>query len=414
MRTTALRLSLASRALAVAVLALAAVWLASSGHAAAQESAVISGRVINGTVGSDAPDGLDVTLHVIADTGIVNVARATTDAEGRFEFTGVEVITGASYAVAARYGDILYSVNLSPDFFLAPVEVIVYEPTGTVDDIVVESDVLLLRGARESKDSVTAIEVLTLTNTSDRAFIPDLSQPAMMQFLRFSRPPEALELEVASDMPGGQVITVGTGFAISSPVVPGEHRVSYSYRMPYDGDSMEFTHSFPMGAGTFRLLVEAGTGEVLLPPLVIATSPVDLAGQEYMAWEASNLPAAARFNIVLDGLPRPSLGSRIREGITDGPYLKAALPALVGAVMAGLLAYVIIGKRRNAGLAGAGAEEGPDPELDRAGLVREIAMLDDLYESGGIELDEYNVKRDELKSLVTQRHMDSGQGPEAG
>ena len=361
MRTTVLRRSWVRWVLASAGLAFAAVSLALSGNAAAQESAVISGRVINGTVGFEAPDGLDVTLHVIADTGIANVARAATDAEGRFEFTGVEVITGASYAVAARYGDILYSVNLSPDFFLAPVEVIVYEPTGTIDDIVVESDVLLLRGTVASKDSITAIEVITLTNTSDRAFIPDLSQPAMMQFLRFSRPPEALELEVASDMPGGQVITVGTGFAISSPVVPGEHRVSYSYRMPYDGDSIEFTHSFPMGAGTFRLLVEAGTGEVRLPPLVTATLPIDLGGQEYMVWEASNLPAAARFNIGLDGLPRPSLGSRIREGITDGPYLKAALPALVGAVMAGILAYVIIGKRRNAGLAGAGHTRGTRP-----------------------------------------------------
>ena len=82
--------------------------------------------------------------------------------------------------------------------------------------------------------------------------------------------------------------------------------------------------------------------------------------------------------------------------------------------MAGLLAYVIIGKRRNAGLVGAGTEEGPDLELDRARLVREIAMLDDLYESGGIELGEYHAKRDELKSLLMQRHMDSGQEPETG
>ena len=408
MRTTDRRLSVAFSA-AAAALALAVTLLVFVGAAAAQESSVISGKVINGTVGSESPGGLDVTLHVIADSGIVNVARATTDADGRFEFTDVEVIEGASYAVAARYGDILYSVNLSPDFFLAPVEIIVYEPTGVIEDIVVESDVLLLRGAQESKDSVTAIEVITLTNTSDRAFIPDLSQPAMMQFLRFSRPPEALELEVASDMPGGQVITVGTGFAISSPVTPGEHRVSYSYQMPYDEDSLEFTHSFPMGARTFRLLVEAGTGEVLAPPLVSATSPVDLGGQEYMAWEASDLPAATRFSIGLDGLPRPSLGSRIKEGITDGPYLTAALPALVGAVMVALLAYVIIGRRRNAALAGVDGDEAPEQEFDRTGLVRDIAELDDLYDAGGIDLDEYNARRDELKTLL----MQSNRGPGA-
>ena len=407
MRTTGRRPRVA---FAVGGLALAVTALVLVGTAAAQESSVISGRAINGTIGTAPPDGLEVTLHVIANTGIVNVARATTDADGRFEFTGVEALEGASYAVAARYGDILYSVNLSPDFFLAPVEIIVYEPTGVIDDIVVESDVLLLRGAKESKDSITAIEVITLTNTSDRAFIPDLSQPAMMQFLRFSRPPEALELEVASDMPGGQVITVGTGFAISSPVTPGEHRVSYSYRMPYDGDSLEFSHSFPMGARTFRLLVEAGTGGVLAPPLVTATSPVDLGGQEYMAWEASNLPPAARFNIGLDGLPQPSLGSRIKEGITDGPYLTAALPALVGAVMLAILAYVIIGKRRNDALAGMDGDEASGPELDRTGLVREIAELDDLYDAGGIDLEEYNARRDELKTLLTQMESSRGRG----
>ena len=409
------RLRSASRApvygaLAVVGLALAAA-LTFSGRADAQEISTISGRIVNGSSGSEPPVGLDVTLHVIADTGIVNVARTATDSDGRFEFTGVEVVQGGSYAVAARYEDILYSANLEPDFLLAPVEVVVYEPTGSIEDIVVESDVLLLRGAGESNDSITAIEVVSLVNASDGAFIPDLSQPAMMQFLRFSRPPEAVELEVASDMPGGQVITVGTGFAISAPVAPGEHRVSYSYRMPYDGDSMEFTHSFPMGAKTFRLLVEAGTGEVQLSESLTATAPLDLGGQEYSVWEASDVPAGSRFDIGLDGLPQPSLGSRIRDGIADGPYLKAALPALVGAIMASLLVYVIVGRRRRTALAGAGpdAEPEPDRELNRAEIVREIARLDDLRDAGGIEDDEYNARRDDLKSTLIYRRMDSGQ-----
>ena len=395
-----------------------------SSPARGAETVTVVGKVANGTAGQESPAGLEVTLHVIGGDGGVDVSAAATDGDGRFLFPGVEVVEGSSYTIAASYQEILYSQNLEPGNLSQPVELLVHEATGNLESIRVQTDVLLISRADSGEGTVTAVEVVTLVNSGDRTFVPDLSEPGSMSFLRFSLPAGARELEVASDLSGGEVVTVGTGFALTVPVKPGAHQVSYTYSLPYEGGRLEFEHSFPMGADTFQLLLneEAGT---LLPVAGLATlPPPEVSG--YSAWGAQQQGPGSRLTLKLEGLPRPPWHERLGDALTDGPYLKTGLPAVLGLVMAGLLIYVLADRRRAGALAsasggssiqatGAGSvSEAPvtqrRPLSERVLLVAEIARLDDIFEAGQMPEEDYQRVREELKSRLLHLTLGPGAG----
>lgn len=373
------------------------------------ETVTVVGKVANGTADQEAPAGLEVTLHVIGGGGGVDVSAAATDDDGRFLFPGVEVIEGSSYTIAASYQDILYSHSLETTDLSVPVELLVYEATGSLESLRVQRDVLLISRADSSQGTITAVEVVTLVNDGDRTFLPDLTEPGRMGFLRFSRPAGARELEVASDLSGGEVVTVGTGFALTAPVKPGTHQVSYTYRLPYEGGRLELEHSFPMGADTFQLLMSEEAGRLRPGVELVALPPPEVSG--YSAWGAQQQAPGSRMTLVLEGLPRTPWHEMLGDALTDGPYLKIGLPAALGLVMAGLLIYVLADRRRAGALAsgvqgvvlpaGAGnaPEEGPAPN-ERGSLASEIARLDELFESGQMPEGDYQRFRQELKSRL--------------
>ena len=392
--------------LVLAVVVLALVPLVSSAEHGV-ETVTVVGKVANGTADQQAPAGLEVTLHVIGGAGGVDVSAAATDGDGRFLFPDVEVIEGSSYTVAASYQNVLYSHNLELAELSLPVEIVVYEPTGSLESLRVQRDVLLIRGADASQGTITAVEVVILVNDGDRTFLPDLTEPGRMGFLRFSRPAGARGLEVASDLSGGEVVTVGTGFALTAPVKPGTHQVSYTYRLPYEGGRLELEHSFPMGADTFQLLVSEKAGHLRPGAGLAALPPPEVSG--YSAWSAQQQVAGSRMTLELEGLPRPPWHQRLGDALTDGRYVKIGLPAALGVVMAGLLIYVLADRRRatafDSGVPGPvlpeGASSVPErgPALRERGLLAtEIARLDELYESGQMPQEDYQRSRQELKS----------------
>ena len=323
--------------------ALAAVQLF-PGTASGDEGISIAGRVVNLTSGGADPANLEVTLHVFREGGSAEIFTAMTDDHGRFEFREVEVDAGSTYAVTASYQDVLYSRTLDPQVLDGPVELPIYEAGGSIDSIRVGADVLLIRGIDGVSGSLAAFAIVTLSNEADRTFVPDLAQPGMMSFLRFSVTEGATDIEVSSDLPGGEVIHVGTGFAISAPVTPGAHQVTYRYRFPYEGGVARLTRSFPMGAETFRLLMEDDLGEVLDSGPLIPLPAVDADGQVLRAWEANGLSPGTRLTLEIEGLSQPGTFARLGDALNDGPYLKVGIPGAVGAVLAGLLLYSLFVK----------------------------------------------------------------------
>ena len=385
----------------------------------------ITGRVVNGTAGAASPAGLEIVLHVIGSGEEVDIYRVVTDGDGGFRFEAVVVHSDATYAVTATYGDVLYSSTLDPSGLGEPVELVVYETARDLADLHVETNVLLIRGTDGDRGSLLAFEVVSLVNEGDQTVVPDLNRPGLMNFLRFPLPRGTTNLEVSSDLPGGDVITVDRGFALTAPVSPGPHRVTYSYRIPYEGSKVELIHSFPMGAETFQLLLAEDTGELKDPGILTPQAPADLEGSSYVVWSAGQLAEGSRLVFTIGDLPGPPLLNRLGDALTEGPYLKLGIPSALGTVLAGLLLYSLVFRRagketladRSVEAAGAlpavNQSQSPQALLEDQGrsLMEEIARLDDRFQGGGMVREDYQKRRRELKDSLIGIMLDSRRDP---
>ena len=376
----------------------------------------IEGRIVNATEGADPGSGLEVTLHVIDDAGAVNISTSITDDDGRFQFDDMKRDSDSTYAIATSYQDVLYSARVDSSPPLMPVELLVYETTNDIETLNVESNVLLLSSTDSDEERISAIELIRLVNVGDRTFMPNLAQPAQMNFLRFSLPGGASDLDVSSDLPGGEIISIGTGFALTAPVTPGSHQVTYTYRIPYEGAALSLRRSFPMGAESFRLLLEESLADLRNPANLIPLEPVLLEGRSLNVWGAADLSPGDSMTMEISGLPQPSSLNRLGDAIADGRYLKIGIPSAVGLVMAAVLLYVLLFKQPqrtatgNTELALAtsyAVASTPDPpdslmEDQRSSLIEAIATLDNELQRGELDMQEHEKRRAELKTRLVQ------------
>ena len=388
-----------------------------------EDREIVGGRVVNGTSGGGAPADVEVTLHIFGDNEEIGINTAMTDSDGQFQFQDVEIGDESSFcALATNYQGVMYSNRLDPSDLTEALELVVYEATDSLETIQISADVMLVSEAEQGARLLSVVEFVSLNNAGDRTFVPDLTQPGMMRFLRFSIPSDATNVEVDSDLPGGQIINVGTGFALDAPVTPGSHQVVYKYLLPYGGSRSELTHSFPMGAETFRLLLDTSMGKLEAASGLTPLAPVSVEDESYGAWEARDLSPGARIDVVLGDLPQPAVLDRFGDALADGPYLRIGLPAAVGVAMVALLVYALafgrLGRAPTVGLeasapsvgalALAGLGEGStgrweDPqEYDQGSLVEAIARLDDLFQRGRVEAAQYERRREDLKGRLTR------------
>ncbi|MCH7621205.1 MAG: hypothetical protein IH870_04835 [Chloroflexi bacterium] len=370
-----------------------------------QQTVTLAGQVVNRTDGATLEPGLRVTLHSFSQTSGVFLSQdAATDESGSFLFPDVELLQEGGYAVTTDYADTRYSTLFRPEDLDEPVELVVYETTQDISVIRVVHQALILTEVDPSKQMITAAIFVNLSNESDRTLLPDLTNvgPGRFSFLRFSLPPQAEELDVQSDLVGGQIIPTGSGFAMTAPVNPGEHNISYSFRFPYQGNALSYKQSLLQGADVFQVLIPQRLSEIQVETLE-PMPPLNAAGASYLVWERAELAPGQGVEIELANLPRSNLLSRWGRAATDASFWQIALPSAMGAVLAGLLIYggVLRLPRALAGDAAVPGRASSEPTPPgRARLIGEIAALDDGFQKGGIDPATYASRRAELKALV--------------
>ena len=404
---------------AVAAALVAALWLS---HAAGEEEGAITGRVVNGTTGAEAPSGLEVLLIILGVDGAVDTESATTQPGGEFRFEGVSLEDGFTGRLTANYEGVMYSGGLDPDPSSGSVDLMVYEATDSLEAVRVSGDVLLIRAGDGDEGSLAAFEIVELLNEGDRTFVPDLDQPANMNFLRFSLPQEAADLDVSSDLAGGRIINVGSGFALTAPLPPGTAQVAYTYRLPYQGNEVELSRTFPLGADAFRLLMETGTGTVGESDVLTSIETAEVDGRSYVVSGASDLEPGSRLTVAIGDLPVPSWLDRAGDKLVDADNWRVAIPSAVGLVMAVLLVYALgrgpgrvpaMAGGQAGSFAGAGSTGGPAQtsaivDSTRLVLMREMASLDDSFQRNELSEEEYNARRAELMEALLRLSLGSG------
>lgn len=345
--------------IAPAVMLIVALLAPQALYSQASGSASVQGVLVNGTQGGATPAGATVLLHQFGvDSGSVDTFETITDAAGAFSFANVpRTPEGGSAALVALYGGTRYSRVLSPSELLMLMEpgladtgqlmLTVYESTQDVGVVTTASQSIIITGIDASTQRIATAQIFTLENRSDTTLVPDLSAPPMIgqfSFLRFSLPAEASGLDVSTQLVGGEVIPVGTGFAITAPVQPGQHLVSFTYTAPYEGDTLGWRDNTLQGAESLRLLIPDEFGDIAVAG-VSSLDDVTLGEVSYRVWGAQDLAPGAGVNLQLSGLPEPSWVTELGNPLSEARFWFGAVPALVAVALAGLLAWGIIRRR---------------------------------------------------------------------
>lgn len=384
----------------------------------AQETTDLHGQVVNGTEDADLPDGLSVLMLITRPDGrLAGTGQARPDAQGRFVFETVEIIDGGSYTISVDHLGVFYGTSLAADGLADGLLLTIFETTKDASIIQVERQVMVIAAVDKNDRLVSAIEFVRLINPTDRTLLPDVTNVAPISFLRFALPPGASELTVQSDLPGGDVVSIGTGFALTSPIIPGAHSIDFSYTFPYDDDTLSYRQSLVQGAGIFQVLVPETIPDMAVPGLN-NIDPVNIQGTSYRTYEGRDFPPGQGLQLEITGLPMPGVWARFSNTVTGGGFWQITIPSALGATLAAMLLWGLVRGYRPFPTAGdqLTASRTVNP-AERATVVRAVAALDQRYQEGGLSEADYRAQRQELLARVLdpsagQEEKPNGEQPE--
>ena len=384
-----------------------------------QETISIRGKVVNGTVGFSVPDGLVLLMLITGPDGTLTGTGQTVAApDGSFVFHDALRVAEGAYTLSVDYDGVFYGLTLAPDELDGEQIITVYEPTEDAGIMVVDRQVMVITGFDVPQRMATATEFVRFTNPTDRTLKPNLetARPGMFSFMRFALPPDAANVTVQSNLSGGEVISVGSGFALAAPVPPGQHSVDFAYTFPYQGGEVAYRNSLPQGANIFQILVPDRWEGIEISGLD-SRPPVGIQEGVYRAWEGRSLPAGPGVDLRIDGLPQPGVFTRIGGTLSGGSFWLTAIPSAMGAA---LLALLVLGLFRRYRLAATSDTALVPSEGDarfspqRSASVTALADLDNRYQDGELGEADYLNRRAELvaRALGESSHRDDGEAPE--
>ena len=372
---------------------------ASPRAAPAQETLTVKGRVVNGTAGSDAPGNLAVLMLTTGPDGTLGgTGQAQAGPQGRFIFDDVAILDGASYTVSVDYEGVFYSQTVSPGELSDEVMITIHEATEDAGIMRVDRQVMVISDFDAAQRTATATEFVRFSNPTDRILRPNLetARPGMFSFMRFALPPEAAGITVQSNLRGGDVISVGSGFALTAAVPPGEHSADFAYTFPYEGGELDFRNSLPQGAVVFQILIPERFESIEIGGLT-PRPPVGIGNEVYRAWEGRDIPPSVGVQLNFAGLPQAGALAQIGNNLSGGSFWITAIPTAMGSV---LLVFLLLGVFRRYRPAVAGdtvgfpAEDEAAPGAsERAELVASLAALDERYQGGGMGQEDYLQRR---------------------
>jgi hypothetical protein len=201
-------------------------------------AATLEGRVWNGTT-SQPVSGVEVE-YVQLQQGMTPVARAGTDAQGRFRFEGVEAYGSAPALLRVAYQGATYSQPMmAPQSAPTDLQVLVYEASRDRGIVSRKEHILFLY---PTGDTLEVIEQIFLENRSSppRAYV---DPQGTYRFTLPGAPREGVRasIEGTAGMPIPQtpvaVDAQSNRFAITYPIRPGETSLRVEYAVDYQQPS---------------------------------------------------------------------------------------------------------------------------------------------------------------------------------
>lgn len=360
----------------------------------------IVGIIINGTDGGVVPKNMEVLLMSIdlATNQIIEQESTNVDEDGIFKFSNLVAGPGLSYRVVANAGEYTPSVDMAGIENWSNVRINIYDQTTSLEDINLDSYVLMVPSIDAKSRQAGILTVINVNNAGDQIWMPNTDDPNLtgLDLLRFNLPEGFTDLAVESELPPGNILPIGTGFAMTNPIPPGVSAILVSYIISYEGDGFDFDLKLPYGADQVRMLLPEDAGVIEAPQLGSLESVV-VADNVFNSLEGINFAVDDQISVSFTGLPGPTALQSLTDFFEGRTYVIIII-WVVGIALLAILGYALYSSRKNP----SSSDEDDDEFASRADIVAEIASLDEEYEANNIGEDEYNEQRDELKRIALE------------
>ncbi|MFH2011730.1 MAG: hypothetical protein ABIJ37_03345 [Pseudomonadota bacterium] len=354
-------------------------------------SGIIKGQVTNDTLGKKGMEGLEIVLYQFVDEKESEVSRAKTKPGGFISFKDIDVDKKIVYFLLTNYKGVEYFSQplVFEDKKTLAINLTVYETTDKDTDLYVKMHHIF---SEIKGDSLWIKELMIVENQGNMVYVGNKElEPGKKETLQISLPKEATNISYIDGLMSWFVVKTEEGFSDTMDFKPGIRKIIFSYAVNYSGATYQFIKGIPVKTDSIDFFFPAkGIG----------------AKSDQMEFKGTMGDSAGRFSR-LSG-KNFAKGSQVVIKFSNLPGTQNIFKW----VIAGLLVLLIgvgvtipfLRRRKDQH-----KEDEPTLEINKTDLheqkqvvLRAIAELDDLSESGGIDSEEYQVKRTELLKKATE------------
>jgi hypothetical protein len=374
----------------------------------AQGAGSLQVQVVNGTPGGTEPGaGIPVILHTYQGTTEIETREALTEADGSFQFDGLDTGPDLEYWPEVRYQDAFFT-SAEPFQFAAEQTALsgtltVYETTTNDSAIRVDS----VHVIAESFGEVLRIsEIHLFGNGGDKAFIGNAGDSEQGMTVFIPLPENAVGLSFGEGVAEDQYIQVEGGLMGTEPVPPGTETALafFSYHLMVTGESVPLEQRFAYPVTNMNMLV-AQPGLTLNSDQLQSRGLELFQGRQYELYSTLNLgpdtPLALEF-IPMEGVSgdagttaAPASGGERETGATprgNQPLILWLGIGLSVVAVAGVVVYSMT--VRSSAAAGGAPDLASNPEAQAQ--LAELADLEDALEAGQVDEVAYERRRAEI------------------
>ena len=347
----------------------------------------VRGQVTNGTEGGPVEAGLEVRLRGVEGSEEVLSETTQVNEDGEFAFEGLEVIPGRLFTVSVEYKGVIYEsdpAHLVGASSALELPLTVYETTSDTSGLSVAQLHLILSAPLEG--FVRGFEVWVFSNSGDRAVIPEEGAP----LLEVALPEGAALVQSSGGDSLGHSPESSNSFLYSLGVPPGvgSAQLAVVFDVPFDS-RLELSQPVEYPIESVILLAEVG-GLVPRGGGWDDLGAVDFAGVAVEQYSTGAPAVGETLDLTMvqaaeGGSPNTLLGVGIGAAVLG-----------VAVMLAGLWWYRRQGTAESEE-AGIAPVRPVADAADREALLRAIAHLDDQFEAGTIDEDDYRARRQALK-----------------
>jgi hypothetical protein len=339
----------------------------------AQAPAQIQGQIFNGTHDAPANSIADVPVTLFQITGTGPVTRTEQTArDGTFTFTNV-ISDATAYFARVDYAGMRYFSEIRPPEIAAssPLTLTVYETQTLPANFTIDRVHLILD---VQPRRFNGLELVQITNPSDRAFYLPLPLPAHTSDVQFQNVTEQTIVQRQDD---------GT---ILYPILPTTTEILYGVVLPFAPPDYRLDLPLTTNVSGFNLLVAQTSGVNVSGKQLVPGAPFTAqSGQQYLVFSGPGQNAGTTFSATISSLP----------GVDTTPQLQTLVLVGGGAGALLLLVYPIYTRR-------ARKTKTVEPN-ERVNQLQMLARLDDVFDAGELDADEYHAQRAALKAELLKR-----------